>query len=49
MFLKPSFIISFHLKISGSFICYYVVDIKFQVKVKGETKNHISYLKTIRI
>ena len=48
-FLKPSFIISFHHKISGSFIFYYIIDIKFHVEIKGETKNHISYLTTIRI
>ena len=46
---EPSFVISFHHKTSGSFICYYIIDIKFHVEVKGETKNHISYLTTIGI
>ena len=40
---------SFRHEISGSFICYYTIDLKFRLEVKSETKKQINYSKIIRI
>lgn len=40
---------SFRHEISGSFICYYTIDLKFHLEVKSETKKQINYSKIIRI
>ena len=47
--MEIKFILLFQHTISGSLIFYYIIEIKFHVEVKGETKNHISYITTIRI
>ena len=45
---KTLFIISFQNEISGSFIRYYTIVLKFHAEVKIETKNHIIYQAIIR-